>query len=448
MRRRLVRRSAISHSLTASMIVISLLFDHAPATLVNHRHYAREHGYRHVEIDLSELSGSSDHARWLYKYETLLRHLAQAQSNEIVLLLSENAAILRSMPLPEMMAGRDWLIVCVDSELPQTDVLMFRNTQAIREKVADLVERCRFGVVLPEREAGLLHAFTACPFQHRIGDDVHFVLPAAPNLDSIWAKWKVFSISVRDEKQHRRFRTALIEHINECRVRGVPYMTLADTGVREASAHSVVQPNRPIALVALYTPNVANYGRIAETNFTRYCERHGYTLYVHRDIPAQLNDGKTSGNWFKAALLREYLPDHQWVFWIDADVLINDMNQRLEPFTHGRDTVLARDAGTWAFNSGIMGFQRNQQNYDALARVIDECAKLEDKSDVYASMGDQSRFVQTLEERPDLHVSSFIDINTPWIYRRPDSFMVHYIGMWNDNRALLMDHDLRLAAME
>jgi len=430
------------------MIVISLLFDHAPATLVNHRHYAREHGYRHVEIDLSELSGSSDHARWLYKYETLLRHLAQAHSNEIVLLLSENAAILRSMPLPEMMAGRDWLIVCVDSELPQTDVLMFRNTQAIREKVADLVERCRFGVVLPEREAGLLHAFTACPFQHRIGDDVHFVLPAAPNLDSIWAKWKVFSISVRDEKQHRRFRTALIEHINECRVRSVPYMTLADTGVRETSTHSVVQPNRPIALVALYTPNVANYGRIAETNFTRYCERHGYTLYVHRDIPAQLNDGKTSGNWFKAALLREYLPDHQWVFWLDADVLINDMNQRLEPFTHGRDSVLARDAGTWAFNSGIMGFQRNQQNYDALARVIDECAKLEDKSDVYASMGDQSRFVQTLEERPDLHVSSFIDINTPWIYRRPDSFMVHYIGMWNDNRALLMDHDLRLAAME
>jgi hypothetical protein len=47
------------------------------------------------------------------------------------------------------------------------------------------------------------------------------------------------------------------------------------------------------------------------------------------------------------------------VFWLDADVLINDMNQRLEPFTHGRDIVLARDAGTWAFNSGIMGFQRN-----------------------------------------------------------------------------------------
>ena len=87
-------------------------------------------------------------------------------------------------------------------------------------------------------------------------------------------------------------------------------------------------------------------------------------------------------------------------------------------------------------------------NYDAFARVIDECARLEDKSHVYASQGDQHQFIRAFEELPDVHVSSFIDINTPWIYRRPDSFMVHYIGMWNDNRALLMDHDLRLAAME
>ncbi|BCQ25333.1 hypothetical protein NK8_35100 [Caballeronia sp. NK8] len=429
------------------MIVISLLFDRAPAALINHRHYAREHAYRHVEIDLSDLSGSSNEIRWVYKYETLLRQLEQAQSNEIVMLLSENAAILRSMPLPDLMAGRDWLLTCSDSDLPQTDVLMFRNTQTVREKVADLVSRCRFGVVLPEREGELLHAFDACPQQHRIGD-AYVVIPAATNLESVWASWQVFSISIRDEKQHRRFRTALVEHINECQVRRLPYLTLTDTGVRETETHNVYQPHRPIAIVTLYTPNITRYGRIAEANLRRYCERQGYTLYVHRDIPARLNDGKTAGNWFKAALLREYLPNHQWVFWLDADVLINDMNQRLEPFTHGRETVLARDMGTWDFNSGIMGFQCNQQNYDAFARVIDECAKLEDKSNVYASRGDQHYFIRAFEERPDLKVSSFIDINTPWIYRRPDSFMVHYVGMWQDNRALLMDYDLRQSAME
>jgi hypothetical protein len=110
--------------------------------------------------------------------------------------------------------------------------------------------------------------------------------------------------------------------------------------------------------------------------------------------------------------------------------------------------VLARDVGTWIFNSGIMGFERNQRNYDGFARVIEESAKLEDTSHVYASAGDQHQFIRAFEELPDSQVSSFIDINTPWIYRRPDSFMVHYFGMWEDNRALLMDYDLRLAAME
>ncbi|KXV03912.1 hypothetical protein CR51_15545 [Caballeronia megalochromosomata] len=429
------------------MIVISLLFDSAPAALINHRHYAREHGYRHVELDLSELSGSSAHVRWLYKYETLLRHLERAQPNEIVLLLSENAAILRSMPLPDLMAGRDWLLPSTEAELPQPDILMFRNTHAVREKIADLVKRCRFGVALPEREGQLLHTFTAIPFQQRVCD-VNVVVPASTMLDSVWAKWPAFSVSISDDKQHRRFRTALLEHINECRVRGLPYLTLTDTGVRDTSTHSVFQPHRAIAIVTLYTPNVTRYGRIAEANFRRYCERHGYTLYVHRDIPAHLNDGRSSGNWYKAALLREYLPNHQWVFWLDADVLINDMNQRLEPFTHGRETVLARDVGTWIFNSGIMGFERNQRNYDGFARVIEESAKLEDTSHVYASAGDQHQFIRAFEELPDSQVSSFIDINTPWIYRRPDSFMVHYFGMWEDNRALLMDYDLRLAAME
>lgn len=432
------------------MIVISLLFDHAPGALANHGRYAREHGYRHVELDFAELSGSANAVRWVYKYETLLRHLRQAEHNEIVLLLSENAAILRPVPLPELMAGRDWLIACTEAELAQTDVLMFRNTQAVREKVADLVSRCRLGVVLPQEEADVLHAFSACPPQFRIGD-IYAVVPAAASLQSVWATWKAFSVSIRDEKQHRRFRAALIEHVNECGTLGLPYLTLAEAGERDTSAHSVFEPNRPIAIVMLHTPNVARYGRIAEDNFRRYCERQGYTLYVHRDIPAHLNDGKSAGNWYKAALLREYLPNHQWVFWLDADVLVNDMNRRLEPFTHGRETVLARDVGTWTFNSGIMGFERNQRNYDAFARIMEACESLEDRSHVYASRGDQHYFIRAFEAMPEFdaaQIHDFIDINTPWIYRRPDSFMVHYVGMWQDNRALLMHYDLKLSAME
>ncbi|SAK93279.1 galactosyl transferase GMA12/MNN10 domain protein [Caballeronia fortuita] len=432
------------------MIVVSLLFDRAPGALANHRAYARALTYRHEALDLSDLSGSDDATRWAYKYEALSRCLNQAANNEIILLLSENAAILRTVDLPSLMAGRDWLVTCSESDQAQTDVLIFRNTESVRTRIAELVRRCRYGIEQPLQEGELLRDFPACPQQYCVGD-VMVVVPAATNTQTVWANWNAFSLSFRDEKQHRRYRAAVFEHINECRARGLPYLSLVDTGVRETSGHSVYQPNRAIAVVTLYTPNVAQYGRIAEANFRRYCERHGYTLYVHREIPAQLNDGKATGNWHKAALLREYLPNHQWVFWLDADVLINDMNRRLEPLTHECDTVFARDVGTWDFNSGIMGFQRNQHNYDALARVIDECGKLEDKSKVYASRGDQHYFIRAFETMPEYDPTrffGFIDLNTPWIYRRPDSFMVHYLGMWEDNRALVMDYDLRHAAME
>jgi len=432
------------------MIVLSLLSDHAPGALANHRHYAREFGYRHIEIDLSDLSGSNKHLQWVYKYEALLRHLSRAAPNEILMLLSENAAILRPVALPDLMAGRDWLLTCAEGHIPQTDILIFRNTEPVRRKLADLVGRCRLGVALPENEGEMLHDFTICPQQFRVGD-VYVVLPAAVNLECVWATWNSFSTCFRDEKHHRRLRAAAFELINECRTRATPFLSLANPGVHETETQSVYQPNHAIAIVMLYTPNIAQYGRIAEANIRQYCKRHGYTLYVHRDVPPRLNDGKTSANWHKAALLHAYLPHHQWVFWLDADVLINDMNRRLEPLTRERDTVLARDIGTWAFNSGIMGFQRNQQNYDALARVIERCRNLDDRSHIYANQGDQYYFIDVFHSLPDFdatRIYDFIELNTPWVYRRPDSFMVHYIGMWEDNRALIMDYDLRHAAME
>ena len=131
------------------MIVISLLFDHAPGALANHRRYARTHGYRHVEIDMPELSGSKPEVLWMYKYETLLLWLQRAEAGEIVLLLNENAAILGSTPLPALLDGRDWLLTCAESALPQTDMQIWRNTETVRRKLHKVVSHCRFGVELP-----------------------------------------------------------------------------------------------------------------------------------------------------------------------------------------------------------------------------------------------------------------------------------------------------------
>jgi hypothetical protein len=233
--------------------------------------------------------------------------------------------------------------------------------------------------------------------------------------------------------------------------RGMPFFSFHNADVEDSSASSVFNAGQPIAIVTLYTPNVASYGSIAEANFRRYCERHGYTLYVHREIPAHLNDGKTAGNWLKPALLREYLPHHEWVFWVDADVLFNDMNRKLESIMQGQDALFARDVGTWTFNSAIMGFRRTQANYDAFHYILHACSQLDDRSCVYANLGDQHFFIGEYEKHADFdatRVASFIDWNTAWIYRRAESFLVHYIGMWHDNKALLMNYDIEQSAAQ
>ncbi|MEZ2352388.1 hypothetical protein [Caballeronia sp. RCC_10] len=432
------------------MLVVSLFFDHAPGALANHRRYARMHNYRHVQIDMSQQSGSAPEKLWTYKYEVLLHELKRIEPGEIVLLLSENAVIIGSTPLPTLLDGRDWLLTCAESPLPQTDIQLWRNTERVRRKLLQVVTHCRFGVELPPDEGQLLCDFEALPSRHKIAD-AHVVVPAAANLESVWATWSTFSVCIADDKHHRRFRAALFAHVNERLTRSLPLLSFPGTEACDTEPHSVYQPEQAIAVVTLYTPNVARYGRIAEANFRRYCERHGYTLYLHREIPSHLNDGKTAGDWLKPALLREYLPRRKWVFWVDADVLFNDMNRKLESIMHGHDALFARDVGTWIFNSGIMGFKRTQQNYDAFQRILDVCGQLPDKSSVYVNHDDQHFFNREFKEHAGFdatHIASFVEWNTPWSYRLPDSFMVHYIGAWEDNKALLMDYDVTQSAME
>ena len=116
----------------------------------------------------------------------------------------------------------------------------------------------------------------------------------------------------------------------------------------------------------------------------------------------------------------------------------------LERLMAWRDRLLARDVGQWLFNSGLMGFRRTERNHEMLLRLMEKITLLADKSDVYASDGDQRQFIEALEaswQAQDKDIGDFISFNTPWIFGRPDSFTVHYYGVWPELRALMMAHD-------
>ncbi|AMO95598.1 galactosyl transferase GMA12/MNN10 family protein [Collimonas fungivorans] len=429
------------------MIVISLLSNTTSASFTNHRWYCEQHGYRHVVIDTSCIPANRQHQAIL-KYQVLLRTLREAEPEALVALLSEDSAIVRAHPLPELMEGRSYLLVVTDGQLPQADVTIWRNTGEVREMVSQITNACKFGSGF-ESEAQVLGRWPSVHFSSQIGNCLPAMISKV-DADPAWARIPTFSLSFDDPLTNAagkgvspRFRETLIEHVNANLMEGKQLFSTTmqpDTEAREA--HSTYNPGSSIALVMLYTPNISIYGEIAERNLRRYCDRHNYTLHIHRSVPAELQLA-ASGNWVKPWLLNTYISSHEWVFWIDADVLVTDQGRKLEPLLSQRERVLAQDV-SWNMNSGIMGFRNTPENAALLTGLMDDIRAVADKSSVYASQGDQYFFIQALLRAGMLNDADVLDIttiNTPWFMKQPDTFMTHYFHMWPQIRAMMMERD-------
>lgn len=434
------------------MIVLSHFSSPAPASLTNHRAYAAAMSYKHVHVDASSAT-SGRHMNWLHKYASLLHQLRSADDQEAVLLLSENAAVVDPLSLELALAGQDHLLVRVSNhDLPQTDVQIWRNTPKVRQQVLDIVRKCKLGSESVQAEAMLLSTIPTVHYWSLAADHC-LVMQTNGNTDPAWSRRPTFTISM-DENPEKpesksvvpRYRDVLVDHINTRRRSGLPLFSFADYPPGEVADRSQYQTGHPIALVMLYTPNIGVYARIAEHNLRQYCLKQNYTLYVHREIPAELGLN-ASGNWLKPWLLHGYMPHHEWVFWIDADVLIADLDRRLEPLLKGKTQVLGHDLGQWTFNSGVMGFKNTLENRTMLESLMSNIAALSDRSSVYVNNGDQYFFIHALKDAgllDDDDVLDFFTVNTPWNLRRDDSFIVHYLGMWPEMRALMMVHDQQL----
>ncbi|WP_321804251.1 galactosyl transferase GMA12/MNN10 domain protein [Burkholderia sp. BCC1988] len=430
--------------------VLSFLYESAPHAHTNHARYARKHGYRHEIVDAqSGPRGKQVHA--LHKYERLRDLLQRSPEAHLVLVLTENAVIVHPVPLDLMIGDRDHLLIATTAKAPQCNVQIWRNTEASRHRVGEMVTQCHLGGQPFEDESALLAHLQYVPW-HATVDGTCVTMHTGPNIDPRWTVVPTFAISI-EENAHSpvemgivpRFRGALFSHLDACADSGQSYFAFDWSAGIPSEKRSTFNPGRSVAFVTLYTPEIASYAQIAERNFREYCERHGHTLYVHRENPPEIGLSGT-GNWLKPWLLHAYLAHHEWVVWLDADVLIGNHDMRIEPLLDGGDRLLARDIGQWPFNSGVMGFRRTQSNLVMLADLMGTINALPDRTGVYSGNGDQYYFIAAMKSHGLLDTSNIqspLTINTPWFFSRTDSFIVHYFGMWTQMRALMMDCDER-----
>ena len=430
--------------------VVSCFSDrHATSSRDNHVEFCRRTQATHCEEPISS-SADSLELGVLFKYQMVSDRLSQAAENEVLIFATENALFVRFEDFGRIMEGRDSLVTKGFFGV-NTEMFVIRNNEANRIIARGMAARCRafseYGKFVTEEE--LLEAFPAV----QDWDLTNGVLPIA----SMWSGQHpdlrgapVIAVSLvytprLYSKYGPRWRAVFARHLNACHAAGdTAFFNVAPpSGCDTDEPLTVYQPGRPIAVVMLYTPNIAGYARFGEASLRAYCERNGYTLYQHRDVPSDFQL-EACGNWSKPFLLGKYLPHHEWVFWVDADILVMNPAVKLEQFTEGRERVLTADICGWRFNSGVMGFRNTEANAKVLESVLARVHETEDVKHTFSSQGDQYYFLeQTLShglcpeaDSPDL--ISFNALNTPWYFAKPDTFMCHFHGVSTELRMLFM----------
>jgi hypothetical protein len=424
--------------------------------LRNHGHYCRKFGYPHVWVESEQIVHPA--LRDSAKYAEILRRLRALDEGDWMLFLDGNSVVFHPMAVETLLADRDLVVVDGPHGLALTNMMILRNTAANRALLHALMVET--GQVIARvapylDEAALLRPAGMLACNALIGDcyvNVSWRITA-------WFNARIFVVGLGalrtldpdgrafDDMLHDiNLQRLLVRRVNAALMDGQP--ALPPPAYPPISEDSVTSINAgaPIAFVTLYTHHINTYARVSEHNVRRYCERYGHAYHVYRGIPEEL-DPEINGTWVKSWLVKRHLAQHRWVIWVDADILFVNQSKRIEPLLEGRDLLLAKDIGGWAFNAGVMGFRNIERNAELLTRIWERITGVDDKSTVYSSQGDQFYTNEVLREQGLVGEDCVLDnlsINTPPHLACDDSLLVHFVNLGEPYRSVYMaDFDAR-----
>lgn len=194
---------------------------------------------------------------------------------------------------------------------------------------------------------------------------------------------------------------------------------------------------KKIAMITLYTKEIASYAKYSEQNIKDYCLKQGYTFYVYRDSL----DNESSPNWSKARAIMNHIEDHEELVWIDADTIIFNPEKKFEDIlarcVPQKKIIACEDIGTnnqkmpkgSMFNSGVVIFRNHQYTKN----IIKQWMNFEgDKSSLYASGGDQEILCNIIKKVDgfgnNLKVFPMNQFNTEPRLIDENTFVVHFMA--------------------
>lgn len=450
-------------------LVLSFLRRRDAVVLRNHAHYCGIYGYPHLCVDAGHIRG--DIQSHVYRYNQMSMRLRSLREGDWLLMLDGDSVFFKPVEIDVLLKGRDSLVVDGPSvaEAPAevlTNMLAFRNTAANRALLDAISIDLGRAIALESdgfHESACLRAGGVLAYNAQLAGLYVNVTWRVIG----WYEAEVFVVNLGPLNVTRRCRDLVDvwlhdQHLQDFLARRVTAALIDGETVLQAAAGALYtevdkeavssyNASARIAFITLYTPNIAVYAHVAEQNIKRYCDRHGYAFHVYRAVPQEIGPD-VSGNWAKPWVLRRHLDQHEWVIWIDADMLFTRPDLTVDPLLANRDVLIAGDVGSWRVNSGLMGFRNTEANAALLTCMWDTLSEVSNRSDVYSSLGDQhyvNRLLQEIGLDGDDKVLDMASINTPVFMRDAESLLVHFMGLGEPYRSAYMaDVDRSIAAQE
>lgn len=196
-------------------------------------------------------------------------------------------------------------------------------------------------------------------------------------------------------------------------------------------------PGKKIAVVSLYTPEIADYAICSEMSVRDYCLKQGYTFYVYREkLQADAN-----ANWSKARAILNHFDDHEDIVWMDSDTIIYNPEKRfediLEKCSSTKKIIACEDIGAnnkkiakgMMLNSGVVIFRNHGYTKNIIKKWMNvDC----DKSSLYASGGDQGILCDILKKSDGFGFNRKIfpmnEFNTEPRFVDENTFILHFMA--------------------
>ena len=142
-------------------------------------------------------------------------------------------------------------------------------------------------------------------------------------------------------------------------------------------------------------------------------------------------------------MLQKHMGQHDWIIWLDADMLFLNPAQTIESLLNGRDALFAKDAHNGSINSGLMAFKNTPQRVGQLTQLCQRMRDTHDKSTIYSAMVDQ-HLLHILSENTkhnEHNLVSRLTTNIAPAMTNADTLLNHYVSTSEPYRSIYMAHD-------